>query len=220
VPGGLLAPAAPTVSGLSGFDVSSYQGAVNWPAAAAAGATFSYVKATEGVSYVNPYFARQYNGAYAVGMRRGAYHFATPNTSDAVTQANWFVNHGGSWSKDGRTLPPAVDLEYNPYGDTCYGMTPAALVAWVHAFVNQVRQRTTRYPTIYTSTRWWSMCMGNDATFGADPLWIARYSTAVGKLPPGWSAQAIWQFADAGAFPGDQDSFNGTASQLRILATG
>ena len=42
---------------------------------------------------------------------------------------------------------------------------------------NQVRLRTTRYPTIYTSTRWWSMCMGNNATFGADPLWIARYNT-------------------------------------------
>jgi GH25 family lysozyme M1 (1,4-beta-N-acetylmuramidase) len=217
---GLLAPGAPTASGPGGFDVSSYQGAVNWPTAVAAGATFSYVKATEGITYVNKYFAQQYNGAYAVGMLRGAYHFATPNTSDPVTQANWFVSHGGAWSRDGRTLPPAVDLEYNPYGDTCYGMTPAALIAWVHGFVDQVRQRTTRYPTIYTSTRWWSMCMGNDATFGADPLWIARYSTAVGKLPPGWSAQAIWQFADAGTFPGDQDTFNGTASQLQTLAVG
>jgi GH25 family lysozyme M1 (1,4-beta-N-acetylmuramidase) len=62
--------------------------------------------------------------------------------------------------------------------------------------------------------------MGNDATFGADPLWIARYNTAVGKLPPGWSAQAIWQFADAGTFPGDQDAFNGTAGQLQTLAVG
>jgi GH25 family lysozyme M1 (1,4-beta-N-acetylmuramidase) len=219
-PLGPLSTDTPTVAGSSGFDVSSYQGAVNWSTAAAAGAIFSYVKATEGITYVNKYFAQQYNGAYAVGMLRGAYHFATPNTSDAITQANWFVNHGGSWSRDGRTLPPAVDLEYNPYGDTCYGMAPTALVAWVHAFVNQVRLRTTRYPTIYTSTRWWSMCMGNDATFGADPLWIARYGAAVGKLPPGWSAHAIWQFADAGTFPGDQDAFNGTAGQLRTLATG
>jgi len=218
VPLGPLAPVAPT--GPGGFDVSSYQGKVNWPAAAAAGATFSYVKATEGTSYANPYFTQQYNGAYAAGMLRGAYHFATPNTSDGVTQANWFVSHGGSWSRDGRTLPPAVDLEYNPYGDTCYGATPAALVTWVHAFVDQVRLRTTRYPTIYTSTRWWSMCMGNDATFGADPLWIARYSTAVGKLPPGWSAHAIWQFADVGTFPGDQDAFNGSPGQLRTLTIG
>jgi GH25 family lysozyme M1 (1,4-beta-N-acetylmuramidase) len=62
--------------------------------------------------------------------------------------------------------------------------------------------------------------MGNDASFGADPLWIARYNTVLGALPPGWTAQVIWQFADSGTFPGDQDSFNGTASQLRALATG
>ncbi|HEY0804378.1 MAG TPA: lysozyme [Pseudonocardiaceae bacterium] len=215
-----IVPLGPTDAAPSGLDVSSYQGAVDWPAVAAGGATFSYIKATEGTSYTNPYFAQQYNGSYNAGIIRGAYHFATPNTSDGASQANYFVNNGGGWSADGKTLPPAVDLEYNPYGDTCYGMTPAALVAWVHGFANQMRARTGRFPTIYTSTRWWAMCMGNDASFGADPLWIARYNSVVGTLPPGWTSQAIWQFADSGTFPGDQDSFNGTVSQLRTLATG
>jgi GH25 family lysozyme M1 (1,4-beta-N-acetylmuramidase) len=221
-PVGLLGPLGPDSSAdaAPGLDVSGHQGAVNWPTTASAGAIFGYVKATEGTTYVNPYFAQQYNGAYQAGLIRGAYHFATPNTSDGVSQANFFVNNGGAWTADGKTLPPAVDLEYNPYGDTCYGMTPAVLVAWVHAFVNQVRTRIGRYPTIYTSTRWWAMCMGNDATFGADPLWIARYNTVLGALPPGWTAQAIWQWADAGTFPGDQDSFNGNGVQLRALATG
>jgi len=213
-------PLATTDAVPAGFDVSGHQGAVDWPASAGAGATFSYIKATEGTGYVNPYFAQQYNGAYQAGLIRGAYHFATPDTSDGVSQADYFVANGGGWSADGKTLPPAVDLEYNPYGDTCYGMTPPVLVAWVHAFVTEVRARTGRYPTIYTSTRWWAMCMGNDATFGADPLWIARYNTVLGALPPGWTAQAIWQFADSGTFPGDQDSFNGNNSQLRTLATG
>lgn len=217
LPLGIGDPADPTPGG---FDVSGHQGAVDWPTAAAGGATFSYVKATESTTYLNPYFEQQYDGAYQAGLIRGAYHFATPDTSDGVTQANYFVDHGGAWSADGKTLPPAIDLEYNPYGDTCYGMTPPVLVAWVHAFVNQVRTRTGRYPTIYTSTRWWALCMGSDATFGADPLWIARYNTVLGDLPPGWTAQAIWQFADSGPFPGDQDSFDGTAGQLRTLATG
>ncbi|HEX4721721.1 MAG TPA: lysozyme [Pseudonocardiaceae bacterium] len=220
LPVGPLAPVSMGDTAPAGFDVSHYQGAVDWPSAAAAGATFVYVKATESTNYVNPYFAQQYNGSYQAGLIRGAYHFATPDTSDGVTQANYFVNNGGGWSADGRTLPPAIDLEYNPYGDTCYGMTPVALVAWVHAFADQVRVRTGRYPTIYTSTRWWAMCMGNDASFGADPLWIARYNTVLGSLPPGWTAQAIWQFADAGAFPGDQDSFDGNVGQLHTLASG
>jgi GH25 family lysozyme M1 (1,4-beta-N-acetylmuramidase) len=114
---------------------------------AGASGAFAYVKATEGTAYVNPYFAQQYNGAYQAGLVRGAYHFATPNTSDGPSQANYFVNHGGGWSNDGRTLPPAVDLEYNPYGQQCYGMAPPALVGWVHGFAN----------TVYTRCAWATM---------------------------------------------------------------
>ena len=65
---------------VQGMDVSSYQGNVAWSTAYANGARFAYVKATEGTSYTNPYFAQQYNGSYNVGMIRGAYHFARPNT--------------------------------------------------------------------------------------------------------------------------------------------
>lgn len=217
--GGPLGLAAPTVT-MPGLDVSSHQGNVNWAATAGKGAKFAYVKATEGTTYVNPYFAQQYNGAYKSGMVRGAYHFATPNTSSGVSQADHFMSGGGRWSADGRTLPPAIDLEYNPYGQVCYGMAPAALVAWVHAFVNEMHAKTQRWPTIYTSASWWKMCMGNNAGFGADPLWVARYNKTLGALPPGWQTYAIWQYADAGALPGDQDTFNGSAAGLRTLALG
>ena len=29
----------------------------------------------------------------------------------------------------------------------------------------------------------------------------------------------MWQYADSGTFPGDQDRFNGTYTQLQVLAT-
>ena len=54
-------------AGLPGLDVSSWQGNVDWAAVAAGGARFAYVKATEGTTYVNPYFAQQYVGAHDVG---------------------------------------------------------------------------------------------------------------------------------------------------------
>src|SRR5262245_30618045 len=75
------APASAAPAGLPGMDVSSYQGAVNWPAAYGSGARWAYVKATEGTGYTNGYFAQQYNGSYNVGMIRGAYHFALPDRS-------------------------------------------------------------------------------------------------------------------------------------------
>src|SRR3954453_20324548 len=67
------AAAADTTAPLPGLDVSGYQGNVDWPSVAAAGATFAYVKATESTDYVNGYFAQQYNGAAWAGLIRGAY---------------------------------------------------------------------------------------------------------------------------------------------------
>ena len=137
----VVAPAA-TVEGI---DVSSHQGNVNWTTQWNNGKRFAYVKATEGTSYKNPYFAQQYNGCYNVGMIRGAYHFALPNNSSGATQANYFASNGGGWSRDGRTLPGALDIEYNPYGATCYGLSQSAMVSWIRDFLNTYKARTTRF---------------------------------------------------------------------------
>ncbi|MFF1909466.1 lysozyme [Kitasatospora sp. NPDC058218] len=215
---GILALAATQTPGL---DVSSYQGNVNWASVKANGARFAYVKATEGTTYTNPYFAQQYNGSYSAGLIRGAYHFALPDRSSGSAQATWFVNHGGGWSRDGKTLPPALDIEYNPYGATCYGLSQSAMVSWIRSFSDTVHSRTGRYPTIYTTTNWWSQCTGNNGGFGTtNPLWIARYASSVGTLPNGWGYQTFWQYADSGTFPGDQNLFNGAYDRLQALANG
>src|SRR5437763_3758440 len=73
-------------------------------------------------------------GSYAIVMIRSSYHFAIPDNSGGATQADYFVAHGGGWSKDGRTLPGALDIEYNPYGATCYGLSHAGMVSWIRAF--------------------------------------------------------------------------------------
>jgi GH25 family lysozyme M1 (1,4-beta-N-acetylmuramidase) len=203
------------------MDVSGYQGNVDWPAAWNSGARFAYVKATEGTGYLNAYFAQQYNGSRDVGMIRGAYHFALPDRSGGTAQADYFVDHGGGWSKDGRTLPGALDLEYNPYGSTCYGYSAAGMQAWIRDFLDRYHTRTGRWATIYTTTGWWNTCTGNYAGFAAtSPLWIARYSGAVGALPAGWSTYSWWQWSSSGALPGDQDVWNGTWDRLRGMACG
>ncbi|SDP83743.1 lysozyme [Lentzea jiangxiensis] len=209
----------PAAGKVPGMDVSSHQGEVDWKSAWDEGARFSYVKATEGIRYRNPGFTQQYDGSHEIGMIRGAYHFALPDRASGAEQANFFVDNGGGWSPDGRTLPPALDVEYNPYGDTCYGLSQAAMTAWVKTFSDTVYARTKRHPMIYTSTTWWNECVGGSVEFGADnPLWIARYSTEVGPLPMGFDFHTIWQWQAAGLFPGDQNLFNGRFEQLRRIA--
>lgn len=211
-------PAAVPAATVEGIDVSSHQGNVNWASQWSAGKRFAYVKATEGNYYSNPYFAQQYNGSYGVGMIRGAYHFATPNDSSGANQANYFVDRGGAWSRDGRTLPGALDIEYNPYGATCYGLTQAAMVNWVRDFLNTYKARTGRDAVIYTNLDWWTRCTGNSTAFnGTNPLWVARYASAPGTLPGGWPFHTIWQYSST---PIDQNRFNGDQSRLVALANG
>ena len=211
----------PMVAGTPGLDVSGYQGNVNWSSVAANGGRFAYVKATESTTYQNPYFTQQYNGSYNAGLIRGAYHFATPNTSSGATQADYFVAHGGGWSRDGKTLPGMLDIEWNPYGASCYGLSAAGMVNWILSFSNEYHAKTGRWAVIYTATSWWSQCTGNQGDFSStNPLALANYNGSPGTMPYAWPYQTIWQYADSGVFPGDQDAFNGDFSRVQALANG
>ena len=211
-------------AGIQGMDVSSHQGNVDWKHAWGLGSRFAYAKATEGTGYKNPNFNQQYNGSYNVGMIRGAYHFALPNASSGTEQANYFVNNGGGWSADGRTLPPLLDIEYNPYpkwGNTCYNMSHSAMVNWIRDFSNQVKARTGRAPMIYTTTDWWITCTGNSAAFRDNPLHIASYNeVGAGRLPASWSVYSVWQYSSTGPFVGDSNVWNGNAAGLTAFARG
>ncbi|GEB48029.1 MULTISPECIES: lysozyme [Streptomyces] len=206
---------------VEGVDVSGHQGNVNWKSLWDSGSRFAYVKATEGTGYRNEYFTQQYNGSYDIGMIRGAYHFALPGSSSGAAQANYFVDYGGGWSKDGKTLPGVLDIEYNPYGATCYGLSQSAMVNWIKDFTATYKSRTGRDAVIYTTTDWWTQCTGNNAGFGStNPLWIARYASGPGALPAGWGFYTFWQYTSTGPIVGDHNSFNGSMDRLKALANG
>lgn len=216
-----VTPAATTkaVAKVDGMDVSGWQGNVNWASWWNAGMRFAYVKATEGTSYRNNFFAQQYNGSYNAGFIRGAYHFALPNNSGGAAQANYFVDHGGGWSRDGKTLPGVLDIEFNPYsGGTCYGLSQASMRSWIAAFTAQYKARTGRDAVIYTNTSWWNQCVGSAPQFGsANPLWVANYTTMTPPLPAGWNYYTFHQYTST---PLDKNKFNGAYDRLQALANG
>ncbi|GGT01134.1 lysozyme [Streptomyces cinerochromogenes] len=207
-----------------GHDVSSHQKRVDWAAARARGARFAYIKATESTDYRNPYFPGQYTGAREAGLIRGAYHFARPDRSSGARQAAYFVRHGGDWRADGWTLPPALDIEYNPYDarHKCYGLGRNRMVRWIRSFSDEIKRETGRRPVIYTTAQWWRLCTGNSRAFSSThALWIARHGTSrPGTLPGGWRYWTFWQYGTKGRLPGDQNLFNGSLSRLRVLARG
>ncbi len=208
------------MTGVVGIDVASYQGVVDWVSFTKVNRSFVFVKATEGSSYRNPYFTSQFGGAKAAGMFAGAYHFANPGGKSGKKQAEYFVKHGGKWTKDGKTLPGVLDIEYNPYGkNICYGLSKKKMVSWITSFVKRYKKLTKRDVVIYTTADWWSKCTGNSKKFSkTNPLWVARWTptTGPGKLPGGWPYYTFWQYS---ATVIDQYRFSNNLDRLKVLAT-
>jgi GH25 family lysozyme M1 (1,4-beta-N-acetylmuramidase) len=218
----------PTGYVVNGVDVSSHDHpagvALDWAARVVAGEEFVYVKATEGSTYVNPHFARDYAAAKAAGLYVGAYAFARPDRGDARSQARYLVENLG-WNTDGRTLPPFVDLEW-PYFDgmdDCWGLSPADMTRWIHDFLDEVEAALGVKPPIYTNVHWWNRCTGYSAEFADYPLDIASCQ-ATPPTMPGWGdSWTFWQHDIPSCGRGGEvcaDAFNGTAADLAALAPG
>ena len=93
-----------------GVDVSHYQGEVDWDLIESQGIRFAFIKATEGSSFEDEYFDKNWAEASDTSLRIGAYHFFSFETG-GQTQAENFVNKVYAVPN---MLPPVVDEE--PYG--------------------------------------------------------------------------------------------------------
>src|SRR6185437_1279055 len=195
----------PADAGALGVDVADHQhphgAAIDWSQVAAAGYKFAFIKATEGDYYANPYYASDLAQAKAAGLYATGYHFAIPNVSDGASQADYALADGG-YAPDGRTLPLALDIEYNPYGSECYGMSPGQMVSWLSAFTAEVQRITSQQPIIYSTADWWNTCTGDSTAFGSAPLWVAAYRSGNPPMPAGWSNWTFWQYTSRGSVPG------------------
>ncbi len=214
---------------ITGPDVASYQhpggASIDWSQVKNSGRNFAFVKATEGTGYVNPYFSADWAAIQANGMVRGSYHYAKPNTSptSAAEQAQYFVATAGLMQATG-DLAPILDFEDSG------GLSPSALITWVHSWLNTITALTGRTPIIYTYPYFWQSAMGNNTGFTQYPLWIADYNGGSAPNTPligGWNSWTFWQYTDAGSIPGvstgvDISKFccdSGTLSSLSNGAT-
>lgn len=193
------------------IDISHHQddaGPIDWQAAAAV-VDGVYEKLTEGISYVDPMWTENYDGAVSIGKPRGAYHFA--DFGDPVAEANHFADLylQRSWQ-----LRPVLDAE-----------TAGASAAWVRAFRGQFRTRVGALPfRVYSS---YSLLTGALAPSGwidpATDIWAARYNSVLGWTHP---QLVLWQNSSAAHVQGflgtvDTDQFqNGWTPAADYLSIG
>ncbi|MFN2537522.1 MAG: GH25 family lysozyme [Mycobacteriales bacterium] len=195
---GLLVPGPAAASGrIQGIDTAKYQHdggrAIDWNAVRRSGQRFAFIKATGHADKTDPWFRRDWVAAGRAGMIRGAYHYADPSRS-AVVQADAILSVVGT-TREANDLGIVLDLE------STGGQSPARLAQWAHGFLSRIEARTGRVPILYTYVSFWSGPMRNNRSFGAYPLWLARYGAQPAPLA-GWNRWTFWQHTSNARVPG------------------
>nr|WP_256367777.1 glycoside hydrolase family 25 protein [Mucilaginibacter sp. SG564] len=204
-------PAGFTVHGI---DVSSYQGKINWQKVKAMNdddvhITFAFIKATEGVLSVDPYFQRNWREAPKAGIICGAYHYFLPQKS-GVWQARFFLQTVKIEKGD---LPMVVDVEQ------LYRTPPAKMREQLMSFVNHVENKTGVKPIIYTNISFYQDYL--QGYFDDYTLWIAHYYQPVLNISKKTNWQ-FWQHSDKARINGinekvDFNIFRGDSIAFRRL---
>lgn len=206
---------APSGVDVSGNNHMSLRG-IDWDAVKSDGQSYAFVKATEGIGFVNSHFVRDANAAAAAGLKVGAYHYARP-AGDAKQQAASFASQIALVPT--QTLPPVLDIEVDE------GLNADQLADWIDTFMTEVKSLTGRTPMLYTYKYFWMGQMGNTTRFSEYPLWLAAYQDTAPDPVGGWDKLAFWQRSGSGRVAGietdvDLNLFNGTEAQLHSFSGG
>ena len=199
---------------IHGIDVSYAQGKINWPKVRAmeqdsVRVKFAFIKATEGLLTVDPYFKRNWREAAKAGIVCGAYHFFRPK-KDGLWQARFFLQNVKLEAGD---LPAVVDVE------VLDGTTPAKMRKELKAYIKKVEDATGAKPIIYTSLSFYKDYLKGN--FDDYPLWIAHYYQENLKMADSanwW----FWQHSDKATIDGinhvvDFNAFKGDSLDLQRL---
>ncbi|HXD93164.1 MAG TPA: GH25 family lysozyme [Bacteroidia bacterium] len=221
-----------TAQSIIGIDVSSYQGTINWTQVKAAGVTFAWAKATEGLTVTDAQYANNAVNGVAAGVYMGAYHFAHPDThtttAQAIAEANYFLSVAQPYIISCE-MPPVLDYEVSS------SLSWPAQAAWIQSWMNTVKTATGITPILYTDGSianslassslasycklWIATDNGSATTIPPSPLPPTPSAYDQGLWNPNWSFnQYSWTTTVSGISGQiDADIFNGTLTDLTNL---
>lgn len=174
---------------IMGIDVSHYQGDIQWEKIKGSDEVrFAFVKATEGVSYVDPFSKKNAASLRTIGIPFGNYHFFHPN-KDSEVQARFFLKH---LSKP-ILLPPVLDIEI------VQAVSAEELRKKAKTWLTLVEKETGCTPIIYTDLSFWQSYFSE--SFEQYPLWLAEYRPHL-YIPSEMKRWSIWQKSESGTISG------------------
>ena len=175
-----------------GFDLSSYNGTINWEQVAEADMDFVMIRTGEGrAPDVDTQFAANYDGAVSAGLKVGVYHVCCVRTpKEAVEEAEYCLE-----ILDGRDLdyPVAYDMERK--GTFAGGRENTTAIA--KAFCDTIADAG-YVPMIYSSASFLNENFDWKKLKNCK-VWVASYSDTRPKLPV---SADLWQYTKKGSLEG------------------
>lgn len=198
---------------IEGVDLSRYQGKVDFDEVRQAGAKYALLKATEGLTYVDPEFYRSAACGAHNAVWVGSYHYFLPDL-DPEKQAI----HYASIAEDATSLRPICDFE------ALRGIAPAEATNRAEAFMAATDELWGAYTILY-SYPYFLQPLASKWTGRVSPhrrdLWIAHYTADDNPwLPLPWAEWLIWQYDGDGGkrLPSGQDcDWNRTRDLVALM---
>lgn len=195
-----------------GIDVSAFQGFPDFHKVAASGRRFVYIKATEGVDFVDAGYQRRQRDARHANLHTGFYHFLRPrSTRNGAAEAEHFyrtvrgITRGTG--RGAKLLRLAADIEVST-------IPPSLTREYTRDFMNRLKQLAEHEPLLYTFPGFLP-AWGEE--LGGYPLWLANFTKAARPtLPHGFDRWTIWQHDDHGRVPGVSGDVD--LNRCRVLA--
>lgn len=194
-----------------GIDVSHFQGDVDWEEIRSHKISFAYTKATQGRSYVDTRFNKNWSDMLTAEITRGAYHFYSSEDA-GKEQALHFIKTVKELKKG--DLPPVLDLEQ---GSINGKVDVENFQKEVKIWLKTVEEKFGIKPIIYTNNPFANEYL-NHSDFADYMLWVAEYGVKKPKTPIAWQGKgwSIWQRTERGNIEGEVGNVDHDTSRVSL----
>lgn len=198
-----------------GIDISKHQKTIDWQQVSRTEwkgkkISFVFIKASEGSTRPDEFFARNWREAKDKKLLRGAYHFYRP-ARGAEEQFKLFSSIVKLEKGD---LPPVVDIEVTN------SRSKKVIEEGLAEFLDKLEDEYNARPILYTSLSYYKRYLADK--FSDYPVWIAYYNKEDSLKASFRSDWHFWQHSDKGNVNGikgkvDFNVFSGNIEDLKKL---
>ena len=185
-----------------GVDVSQWQREINFAEVERAEIEIVYIKSSEGVSYIDPYFEENYQKAKESGIKVGFYNYVRArNVEEAEREAQFF-----SGVISGKEADCKLAMDFESFGD----LSVEEINQISEAFLSKTQELTGKELVIY-SDAFNAREIFSKELASRYPLWVAEYDVE-NPSETRWQNWIGFQYTNRGEVAGingfvDRDDF-------------